>query len=88
MSNARPTRASLLVLDAAIAQMRGRHEQGDLRDELAVTGLSVLRLASRAYARGLYPPSEARLLCQGLLALAEALPANPDDRREPREARA
>ncbi|KQU31080.1 hypothetical protein ASG63_16405 [Methylobacterium sp. Leaf94] len=88
MSNAHPSRAPLIVLEAAIAQMRARHEQGDLRDELAVTGLSVLRLASRAYARGAFPPSEARHLCQGLLALAEALPANPDDRREPREVRA
>lgn len=88
MTNAHPNRDSFIVLEAAIAQMRARHEQGDLRDELAVTGLSVLRLASRAYARGLYPPSEARLLCQGLLALAEALPVNPDDRREPRKAQA
>ncbi|KQQ24211.1 hypothetical protein ASF58_16660 [Methylobacterium sp. Leaf125] len=88
MTDAHPSRASIIVLEAAITQMRARHEQDELRDELAVTGLSVLHLASCAYARGAFPPSEARYLCPGLLALADALPANPDDRREPREVRA
>jgi len=84
MTNARPTRASLPVLEAAISTLRARRERGDLRAEIEVAGLAVLHLAARAYALGLYPPSDARMLCQLVLGLAEALPSCSDDRREVR----
>lgn len=88
MTSKPPVRTMLPVLEAAICTLQARDASGGLRSELGLCGLSVLRLAARAYALGLYPPSEARLLCQTVLRLAEALPANPDDRCEPREARA
>jgi len=84
MTNARPNRASLPVLEAAICTLQARDASGGLRSELGFCGLSVLRLAARAYALGVYPPSDARMLCQVVLSLAAALPVNPDDRREPR----
>ncbi|MBI1689494.1 hypothetical protein [Methylorubrum sp. DB1722] len=87
MTDTRPKRAVLPVLDAALSQVRGRDEDGLLRPELANCAVAILQLGARAYALGLYAPSDARLLSQAVTRLAEALPANPDDRRQPREER-
>ncbi|KQO91637.1 protein of unknown function [Methylorubrum extorquens] len=87
MTAQRPTRARLPVLDAALSQVRGRDSSGLVRPELATCAVAILQLGARAYALGLYAPSDARLLCQAVTRLAEALPANPDDRRQPREER-
>lgn len=84
MTSQRPTRAFLPVLDAALAEVRGRDERGLVRPELATCAVAILQLGARAYALGLYAPSDARLLGQAVTRLAEALPANPDDRRTPR----
>lgn len=87
MTSQRPKRAFLPVLDAALTTVRGRDRDGLVRPELATCAVAILQLGARAYALGLYAPSEARLLSQAVTRLAEALPANPDDRREPRELR-
>lgn len=87
MTDQHPKRAFLPVLDAALSHVRGRDEDGLVRPELASCAVAILQLCARAYALGLYAPSDARLLCQSVTRLAEALPANPDDRRAPRELR-
>ena len=79
-----PKRAHLPVLDAALSHVRGRDVRGLVRPELATCAVAILQLGARAYALGLYAPSDARLLSQAVTRLAEALPSNPDDRREPR----
>ncbi|OHV14710.1 hypothetical protein BK022_24465 [Methylorubrum extorquens] len=84
MTAQRPTRAFLPVLDAALSTVRGRDMRGLVRPELSVCAVSILQLAARGYALGLYAPSDVRLLCQAVTRLVEVLPANPDDRREAR----
>ncbi|OHV16618.1 hypothetical protein BK022_10870 [Methylorubrum extorquens] len=84
MTTSPPKRARLPVLDAALTTVRGRDMRGLVRPELSVCAVSILQLAARGYALGLYSPSDARLLCQAVTGLAEVLPSNPDDRREPR----
>ncbi|BAU90593.1 MULTISPECIES: hypothetical protein [Methylobacteriaceae] len=87
MTSQHPKRARLPVLDAALSQVRGRDEDGLVRPELADCAVAIRQLGPRAYALGLFAPSGARLLGQTVVRLAEALPANPDDRRAPREER-
>lgn len=84
MSDARPNRAFLPALEASINVMRAKRERGDLRSEILVSGLSVLNLAKRAYALGVFEPHKARMLAELVEQLADALPASPDDRREVR----
>ncbi|ARO54034.1 hypothetical protein B2G69_07665 [Methylorubrum zatmanii] len=84
MTTSPPKRARLPVLDAALSQVRGRDMRGLVRPELAICAVSILQLAARGYALGLYAPSDVRLLCQAVTRLVETLPACPDDRREPR----
>lgn len=84
MSNHAHARRESLVLEGAITTLRARHERGELRHEIAFSGLSVLHLARRAYAAERYEPEDLRLLCQSVLRLAAALPVAADDRREPR----
>lgn len=84
MTDAHPARARLLVIDVAIATIQGRDVQGLVRPDVAERSLAILRYGARAYALGLLPSSDARMLCQSVTRLAEALPPNPDDRREVR----